>query len=1160
MAPGFIHLHNHSEYSILDGAVRLEALAQAAAANKMPAVALTDHGNIFGAVKFQKIAKDRGVKPIFGCEAYIAPRSRHDRETRDGEPAHYHLLLLVENETGYKNLCILLSKAYLEGFYYRPRIDKELLAAHSKGLIGFSACLRGEVSFLFGQGRDEAAAKAAGTYAEIFGPKNFYIELMDHGLEPQRELNPKLVRLARAQGLPLVATNDIHFLAREDAESHDVLLCIQTNKKLSDTDRIRFGSTEFYFKSQAEMEKLFGEIPEALENTFHVAARCDFQFPVGQHFLPHFTPPGGVSLRTYFEEIAWKGFDEKVAKLQPLWDDQKLAHGIDEYKERLSREIDLVKQMQFEGYFLIVWDLLREARSRGIPVGPGRGSAAGSLLAYCLRITDIDPLEYDLLFERFLNPERISLPDIDMDFCARRRGEMIAYVTEKYGRDNVSQIITFGTMAARGAIRDVGRVMEIPLSEVDKVAKMVPQGPDVKLASALKSEAPLREYRENNPKIKALLAIAEKVEGQVRHPSIHAAGLVITPRPLTEFVPLYQSVKGEITTQFAMSEIESVGLLKMDLLGLRNLTIIRDAQEFIARDFGEAPDMDNLPLDDAATFDLFKAGNTDGVFQFESTGMKSLLRDFKPEEFRDLIALNALFRPGPLSSKMDQDFVDRKFHPEKIVYDVPELEPILKETRGLTLYQEQVMRIAVDLAGFTLAGADILRKAMGKKKAEIMAAQKENFITGAKKKGVVSAPKAAKIFDQIAKFAEYGFNKSHAAVYAALAYQTAYLKAHYPAYFMAALMTSEAERGATTQIVKYMAECQVLGLEVRPPDINRSDFVFTVEDKKAIRFGLAGVKNVGETAARALVDARREKGEFKTIFDVVRDVDSRVVNRKVLESLIKAGAFDSLGLPRAGAFALIDALIEYNHNVQKSRESTQVLLFGGDGMEAPEIPSAVRAISEWEEMIRLANEKEALGLYLSGHPLSHYQRVLPRLTTHTTEALEGETDISDEIRLAGVISDLQMKKTKKDERFCVFQLDDAVGRIEVVCYTEAYKRFYTVLLDGALVWIKGRFQIDGESRKVILSLIMPLDEAAQKLARKFIVRLPPREMDDAFLDELYEVMDRFPGECPTLFEVEAASGHRVSIQTAELRGVTPTDELMTALEALLGPNSIQVDY
>jgi len=1161
MAPGFIHLHNHSEFSILDGAVRLDALVDAAVKHKMPAVALTDHGNIFGAVKFQKAAREKGIKPIFGCEAYIAPRSRHDREAKNGEQPHYHLLLLVENDTGYKNLCILLSKAYLEGFYYRPRIDKELLAAHSKGLIGFSACLRGEVAHLLGQGRDEEAREAAGTLSEIFGPKNFYIELMDHGLEPQKEINPKLVATARALGLPLVATNDIHFLAKDDAESHDVLLCIQTNKKRSDTDRIRFGSKEFYFKSPEEMERLFSEIPEALENTFHIAARCDFQFPKGEHFLPRFDPPPGKTLREYFDEVAWAGFADREGKLKERWAAGKLSHDLETYKERLDREIRLVEQMKFEGYFLIVWDLLKTARSRGIPVGPGRGSAAGSLLAYCLRITDIDPLEYDLLFERFLNPERISLPDIDMDFCGRRRGEMISYVTERYGKENVSQIITFGTMAARAAIRDVGRVLEIPLSEVDKVAKMVPLGPDVKLGAAIKSEAPLKEARNKSPQIKELLEIAEKVEGQVRHPSIHAAGVVITPRPLTEFVPLYQSVKGEVTTQFAMGEIEAVGLLKMDLLGLRNLTVIRDALDLIVKDYGEAPDMDTLPLDDVPTFDLFKAGNTDGVFQFESSGMKAMLRDYKPDEFRDLIALNALYRPGPLKSGMATDFVRRKYHPEEIVYDVPELEPILKETRGLIVYQEQVMRIAVDLAGFTLGGADVLRKAMGKKKAEIMNAQRENFINGAKKKGVIATAKATKIFDQIAKFAEYGFNKSHSAAYAALAYQTAYLKSHYPHHFMAALMTSEAERGATSQIVKYIAECQVLGVEVLPPDINRSDFDFNVAGH-AVRFGLAAVKNVGETAARALIAVRREKGEFASIFDVVREADSRVINRKVLESLIKAGAFDSLGLPRSQSFQLIDSLIDYSHEIQRARDSKQSLLFGGDTPEPPEIPAEIRTLPEWDDMTKLGYEKEAVGFYISGHPLSHYRRSLPRLTTHTAASLEetGEDDAPDEVKVAGVISELRAAKTRKDERMAVFQLEDMTGRVEVVAYPEMYTRYYTHFQDGLLAWIKGKYQIDGERRKILLSAILPMDQAVSKLAKKFVIHLPERDFDEAFLSRLQETLDLSPGECPAEFEIDTPSGHTVVLQTPEMRGVTPTDELMTSLEALLGPDSVRLEY
>jgi len=1159
MAPGFVHLHNHSEYSILDGAVRLPDLVDAAVRNKMPAVALTDHGNIFGAVEFLKEAKAKGVKPILGCEAYIAPRSRRDRETKDGEPPHYHLLLLVENEVGYKNLCVLLSKAYLEGFYYRPRIDKELLAAHSKGLIGLSACLRGEVAHLLGQGRDEAAEKAAASYADIFGPGNFYIEVMDHGLEPQRETNPKLVRLARSLRLPLAATNDIHFLGKDDAESHDVLLCIQTNKKISDADRIKFGSKEFYFKSPEEMERLFSEIPEALENTFHIAARCDFQFAKGDYFLPHFNPPAGKSLRDYFEEQAWAGFAGRSEKLQPLWDSGRLAYGSQTYKERLEREIRLVEKMGFEGYFLIVWDLLRTARSRGIPVGPGRGSAAGSLLAFSLRITDIDPLEYDLLFERFLNPERISLPDIDMDFCARRRSEMITYVTERYGQENVCQIITFGTMAARAAIRDVGRALEIPLSEVDKVAKMIPLGQDVTIASALKTVAPLKELRDKNVKIQHLLAIVEKVEGQVRHPSIHAAGLVITPRPLTEFVPLYQSVKGEVTTQFAMSDVEAIGLLKMDLLGLRNLTVIRDALDLIIQDFGSAPDVETLPLDDQQTFDLFKAGNTDGVFQFESRGMKELLRSYKPEEFRDLIALNALYRPGPLKSGMVDDYITRKFHPDQIVYDVPQLEPILKETRGLIVYQEQVMKIAVELGGFTLAGADILRKAMGKKKAEIMNAQKENFLAGAKKKGVISVAKASKIFDQIAKFAEYGFNKSHSAAYAALAFQTAYLKAHFPHHFMAALLTSEAERGATAQIVKYIGECQSLGLEVLPPDINASDFNFTVSGK-AIRFGLAAVKNVGETAARALIAVRKERGGFRTDFEVVRDADGRVVNRKVLESLIKAGAFDAFGMPRSQSFHLIDALIQYNHEVQKARLSSQSRLFGGDGLEPPEIPAEVRSMPEWDDLLKLSYEKDALGFYLSGHPLSQYQRILPRLTSHTVAELDDERDASAEVRLAGVIADFRGTKTRKEERMAVFQLEDMTGRIEVVAFPETYKRCYDHLREGIMVWMKGKFQSEGESRKILLSQMMPLDEAAQKLAKRLVLRIAASAFEDAFLEEMREVLEKSPGECPIVFELETPSAYKVIVQSPELKGAAPSDTLTQALEKILGPDSVLVEY
>ncbi len=816
MEPTFVHLHNHSEYSILDGCLKVGDLVGAAYEKNMPAVAMTDHGNIFGAVQFFKQAKARGVKPILGCEVYVAPQSRFDKKPGAADDVHhFHLILLVKDDTGYRNLCHLITQSYLEGFYYRPRIDKELLAAHAGGLIGLSACLKGEVSVWLTRGVPEKAEEAAREYAAMFGPGDFYIELMDHGLPAQKAVNPQLVAVARKLDLPLVATNDIHFARREDAESQDVLVCIQTNRKISDPDRLKFGTEQFYFKSAAEMAGLFPDTPDAIENTGKIAARCAFDFPTKTYNLPQFEPPEGKTLGEYFEEVAWEGFRARMAGRLADIDGGGASHTMGEYEERMKREIKLIEQMGFEGYFLIVWDLLKAAREKGIPVGPGRGSAAGSLLAYALEITEIDPIEYDLLFERFLNPERISLPDIDMDFCGRRRQEMIEYVTRKYGQENVCQIITFGTMAARGAIRDVGRVLEVPLPEVDRIAKMIPFAVDATIADALKSVPELRALRDRNSKIAQLLAIAQKIEGQVRHPSIHAAGIVITPKPLVEFLPLYQSVKGEVTTQFPMGDVEALGLLKMDLLGLRNLTVIDDAVELIRKETALVIDINRLPLDDPATFDVFKAGNTDGVFQFESPGMKDLLRRFRPEEFRDLIALNALYRPGPLKSGMTDEFIHRRNHPERIAYELPELEPILKETRGIIVYQEQVMRIATDLAGFTLAGADLLRKAMGKKDKETMKAQKQKFVQGAKKKGIASA-KADKIFEQIKEFAEYGFNKSHSAAYAFLAYETAYLKAHYPVHFLAALLTSEAERGATPQVVKY------IGTSTRASSASRS--------------------------------------------------------------------------------------------------------------------------------------------------------------------------------------------------------------------------------------------------------------------------------------------------------------------------------------------------
>jgi len=1155
----FIHLHNHSEYSILDGGLRISDMIEAAYKNNMPAVALTDHGNVFGAVSFFRKAKAKGIKPILGCEVYVAPKSRFDKRADDQtETRHYHLILLVKNEKGYRNLCRLITQSYLEGFYYRPRIDKELLAQYGQGLIGLSSCLKGEVSYLLGKGLPEEAEKAALEYASFFAKGDFYIEIQDHGLEQQREVNPLLVELARKNNLPLVATNDVHFLHKEDAESHDVLLCIQTNKKVSEQDRIRFGTNEFYFKSSAEMIELFPDVPEAIQNTLRIAAQCDFEFPSSGYSLPQFKPPDGYTLPEYFDRVTRRGFEQRMAALEKSREKGEACRSPEEYEDRFETERQLIKKMGFEGYFLIVWDLIQKAKERQIPVGPGRGSAAGSLLAYCLEITEIDPIEYDLLFERFLNPERISLPDIDIDFCGRRREEILEYVTNRYGQENVCQIITFGTMAARAAIRDVGRVIEVPLPEVDRIAKMIPLGPDVTIEEALKTIPQLRELRDKNDKIAALISIAQRLEGQVRHPSIHAAGIVITPRPLVEFMPLYQSVKGEITTQFPMQDIEALGLLKMDLLGLRNLTVIQDTVELIQKDRGEHLEMRDIPLDDRATFELFQAGSTNGVFQFESPGMKELLRNFKPETFRDLIALNALYRPGPLNSGMTDEFIKRKNHPERITYEFPELEPILKETRGIIVYQEQVMKIAQELAMFTMAEADLLRKAMGKKVASIMKEQKHKFTQGAKKKGI-SAAKADKIFEQIKHFAEYGFNKSHSAAYAYLAYQTAYLKTHYPVHFLAALLTSEAEKGATSQLVKYINDCQEMGIRVLPPDINKSEFNFAVEDGN-IRFGLAAVKNVGESAARALIQNREKRGTFASPFDLFEENDSRVTNRKVIESLIKAGAFDSLGWRRSQLYHLLDKMIDYAHDIQKIKSTRQNLLFSAGQITPPAIPAEVRDMREWDESLFLSYEKDALGFYITGHPLAQFGKRLERLVSHMISQLDDEKDFDKEIRAAGIIATIKLLKTKKEERMATFTLEDLSGRIEVVVFPEGYKKYYEYLREGQLVWLKGKFMGEGDSRRISLSQIMPLAEAFQKQAKRMIIRVFLPGLEESVIEELKAILERNLGECPVFFELEKPLAYRLVAQSIEIRGVSPSEELTQTLEGLLGENSVIIEY
>ncbi|MCJ7680646.1 MAG: DNA polymerase III subunit alpha [Candidatus Aminicenantes bacterium] len=1158
MESPFIHLHNHSEFSILDGAFKTKNLIKTVSGMNMKAVALTDHGNIFGAVTFARQAREKNINPIIGCEVYVAPGSRTDKKHKAHEPLHFHLVLLAKNEEGYTNLCRLISSGYLEGFYYRPRIDKDILSRHTEGLIALSACLKGEVSYYLHLDQEERAEKAALEYASIFPPDHFYVELQDHGLPPQQKIRPELIRLARKLDLPLVATNDVHYLNKEDAKSHDILLCVQTNKKVTDSDRIRFGTQEFYFKTSEEMTELFHDVPDAVSNTVKIADRCDFHFPDSGYFLPHFTPPGNLELRDYFEQVVRNGFREKMEQLKERMEKGDIPSR-EVYEERLEKEIRLVEQMNFEGYFLIVWDLIREARKRKIPVGPGRGSAAGSLLAFSLGITAIDPLEYDLLFERFLNPERISLPDIDIDFCGRRREEVIEYVTGKYGRENVCQIITFGTMAARASVRDIGRALEVPLSQVDTIAKLIPPlGPDAHIAAALKKIPQLRKMQEQDDKISELLSIALKLEGQVRHPSIHAAGIVITPKPLVEFLPLYQSVKGEITTQFPMGDIEAIGLLKMDILGLRNLTVIQDCLEMVKRDLDIVLDVQSIPLDDELSFVLFQNGNTDGVFQFESSGMKDLLRRFKPETFRDLIALNALYRPGPLQSGMTEEFIQCKHDPQRIRYEFPEMEPILKETKGMIVYQEQVMRIATDLADFSMAEADILRKAMGKKNESVMKDQQKNFVNGAKAKGM-EASDANKIFEQINYFAGYGFNKSHSAAYAYLAFHTAYLKAHYPPYFLAALLTSEAERGATTQVVKYIHECKEMGITVFPPDINKSELHFKVEDD-GIRFGLAAVKNMGEGAILSLIEARRRRKAFSSPFDLCEDLDSKTLNKKVIEGLIKSGAMDSLGWKRSQLFHLVDEIIQYSHSLQKRKKSTQKPLFPQSQVINPVIPAEVKGMREWDESLLLSYEKDSLGFYVTGHPLTQYGDRLCQLVSHAIMDLDEVKDFNSEITLAGIISGFKSLKTKKDERMASFTLEDLGGRIDVVAFPEAFRVCEEVLHDDCLVWVKIKFLGEEDNRRIQILQAMLLEEAFKKQAKRVVFRIFLPGIEKSVFQELKEVLEKYTGECPASFELETPDKSRVVLRSIDIQSVEPSEKLIAAVQRILGEKSVYVEY
>src|SRR6476660_3921808 len=1155
----FVHLHLHTDYSMLDGACDVEKLVHRVKELGMPAVAMTDHGNIFGAVHFVNAANKAGVKPIIGCELYVCKKDDHniERTPPDGD-TYNHLLVLAESDEGYRNLAKITSEASLRGFYYKPRVSKAFLAEHSKGLIGLSGCLKGEVAERLMEDNYDAARNAAATYRDIFGPNNFFLEIQDQGLEQEHRIHSNLFRLEKDLGLPMVATNDSHYLCEDDAHAQDVMVCIQTGKSIQDPNRMKFQGTGFYVKSHEEMYQVFKDAPDVLSRTLAIAERCHVKLEKVSNPFPRFDVPEGYTLDSYFEHVTRQGFAQRSEMLYWLQSQNKLKHTLADYEQRLTRELGIIQQMQFSGYFLIVWDFIRYAKEHDIPVGPGRGSAAGALVAYSLGITDIDPLQHELLFERFLNPERISMPDIDIDFCMNRRGEVIDYVTRKYGRDNVAQIITFGTMAAKAAIKDVGRAMDVPYSDVDRIAKMVPTQLNITLETAIAEAPQLKEAYDKDQQMRELLETAKKLEGLVRNAGVHAAGVVISPRPLNELVPLHKTKNDEIVTAFDMVAIEKLGLLKMDFLGLTTLTILDDTIKLIAHTKNLKLDLAALPLSDDETYrKVFYKGLTSGVFQFESHGMRDVLRKYQPNSIEDLTALNALYRPGPIQGGMIDDFVDRKHGRKKVEYELPELKEILQETLGVIVYQEQVMQIANRLAGYSLGEADLLRRAMGKKKAEEMAQQRERFVEGAAQRKY-PPKKIEKIFDLMAQFAGYGFNKSHSAAYALLAYHTAYLKTHYPVEFMAALLTSVT--GSTDDVVKYINECREMGIAVEAPDINVSDANFTPHGEN-IRFGLAAVKNVGGNAIESIVAARKKLGSFKSIFEFCENVDLRLLNKRVLESLIKSGAMDSLGR-RAQLMAVLDKAMEQAQKAQRDAESGQHGLFGVFQQEDGESRNdKLPDIPDWDEHTRLTAEKEILGFFISGHPLQKYADKLGDLQALSVEeiaAMTKSTGKDETIVTAGIIGNVRVQKSKKGDFYAQSTLEDMSGSIDMIVFPEAFKRIGEKVKLEVPVLVKAGVRIEeGANPKITAAEIQPLEEAKVPLPRAIRIRIPLESSGEATIDSLYTLFTERKGEAKVLFDVER-QGDFMVVMEAEGYNVVPDRNFIARVEQLCGRGSVRV--
>ena len=1136
----FLHLHNHSEYSLLDGAFRISDLVAGAKKMGMKAVALTDHGNLFGAIPFYNEAVAAGIKPIIGIETYLARGGHREKKAVKGQARNDHLVLLVKNDRGYRNLLKLSSMAYLDGFYYKPRIDIDLLAEYSEGLIGLSGCLQGSVPRLLREGRLEEAVKLTSRIASIFEPGDFYIEIQNHGIPEEIELIPQLARLAGELGLKLVATNDCHFYEKEDHEAHDILLCLQTGKDLDDPGRGLRSNSETWFKPPEMMAELFAGYPEALASTLEIADKCNFVLAESGSQIPRFPIPEDFgSADDYLAHLVRERLPGVAKEITT------------EITGRVEYELDVIKKMKFSEYFLIVWDIVNAAREMGIPVGPGRGSAAGSMVCYALGITAIDPISNGLLFERFLNPERISMPDIDIDFCDEKRQLVIDHVVGKYGKDNVCQIITFGRMAARAVVRDVGRVLKIPYGEVDKLAKMIPSTPGTTLRKALETVSEFRERYEQDPAVKKLVDMSLKLEGLARHASTHAAGLVITPTHLVEHVPLYRSNKGEITTQYEMKILEGIGLLKIDILGLKTLSHIDNALALIREHEGVDLDLAGIPVEDGKTFELLQKGQTISVFQLESSGMRDLLRKIEPSNFGDVTAVNALYRPGPLGSDMVTDFIECKHGRKKIKYEHPGLEPILKETYGVILYQEQVMRIASDLAGFSLGQADSLRRAMSKKKKKEMDKQGKEFVKGAVERGIPER-KARKIFDLMAFFSGYGFNKSHSAAYAMLSMKTAWLKAHHPAAFMAAAMTSD--MGDTNRLIVLLEECRNLGIPVQPPDVNSGDVGFGLKDG-GITYGLAAVKNIGEKAVSGIIEVRRS-GPFADLYDFCSRVDPRLVNRRVMENLIQSGAMDSLPGTRSCKMASLDRIMACAQKKQIERDRGQTFLGFSDISASGDAP-ALDDAPPWDESERLHREKESLGFYFSGHPLDRYSDIMRRILNVDSVTLPEKKD-REQVVLAGLITEVKVIMDRKGNPMAFVTMEDFYGSFETIVFASCYETRKGELSKDNLIVVSGKVSVkDKGETKIIADKVYSMDDAVRYLSRSIHLTLREGLFGEEQLAGLHEIIERHSGERNLVFHWKRNGSTMYTIRS-RTAGVSPGLELFRELKTLSGVENVEV--